>query len=278
VRNWIDLLEAPQRDGRFQYHLSTEPNLIPMRSFAEQSRTNSQAGARGEAGGEGIYTTHALAYWITQLAYEDVDEFPRYCYLVWVRNGGAPSSIDSAHQDLSPPSDVIVLSLLDDLGTGDDMPDIGRIEWRADKWIAQHGADDALTEGKTLTLDINREKATRCLINPSHAELLGIAGSPERWEEIIQRGTTGLILRGMITPLEFGNDAIWWSANGGIHLTICKALGILGGTSSDEDRRYKMFVNIEDGAPVLACHQSQLDHPWVKRMATKGMVVRDFSR
>ena len=129
-----------QREHRLQYHLSVEPNLKPMTPFTRQTRTQSSAGARGEAGGEGIYTTSNPRYWASQLAYEGVGEFPHYLYLVWVKGGGE-GTMWAAHQDASPPEDVTVLTLLGDLGDGDDMPDIGRYEWIGEKWVAAHQAE-----------------------------------------------------------------------------------------------------------------------------------------
>lgn len=126
----------PLRDPHYQFHLSVEPDLKPGLTFAHQTRTVSTVGARGESGGEGIYTTRQLSHWITQLSYEDVDEFPRYVYLVYVK-GPTEGSIWSAHQDCNQPSEVTVLALLDVLDDDPDgpTPDIGKIIWRAQKWI-----------------------------------------------------------------------------------------------------------------------------------------------
>jgi hypothetical protein len=129
------------KDPRFQFHLSVEPDLVPGRSFAEQTRTVSYAGARGDAGeGNGeIYTTSNLRYWITQLSYEDTGDFPENVYLVYVRDG-SEGSIWSPHQDMSPPEDVIVLAKVGVIdASSDDMPDVGKMEWVAEKWLAEHG-------------------------------------------------------------------------------------------------------------------------------------------
>lgn len=132
--------QRPPHEHRLQYHLSVEPDLKPMTPFSRQTRTVSTAGARGEAGGEGVYTTSNPRYWVSQLAYEGIGEFPRYLYLVWVKDGGE-GTIWAAHQDVSPPEDVTVLTLLGDLGNGDDMPNISRYEWIGEKWVAAHPAE-----------------------------------------------------------------------------------------------------------------------------------------
>ncbi len=127
--------------SRFQFHMSVEPNLIPGKSFAEQTRTVSQSGSRGDAGeGNGqIYTTHDLFYWSSQIAYEDVGDFPNYVYLVFVREGGH-GTIHAAHQDMSPPQDVIVLVKIGDSDpNSDDVPDYGRMMAIGERWVKQHG-------------------------------------------------------------------------------------------------------------------------------------------
>lgn len=121
----------------YQYHLSVEPDLKPGKSFANQTRTISYDGARGNAGTDGnvIYTTLNLQYWATQFFYEEVDDFPNNVYLVYVKNP-SKGSIDAAHQDASPPNEVIVLTKLGEIDLEDDnVPDYGKFQWLAQKWI-----------------------------------------------------------------------------------------------------------------------------------------------
>jgi hypothetical protein len=123
-----------RRDPALQYHLSVEPDLVPGLSFARQVRTTSSAGARGDAGGEGIYTTHHPAYWDRQLAIESVGELPSVLYLVKVMEP-SEAVVWSPHQDLSPPGQVVVLAKI--LTIDPDRPlDIGKAEHVAERWIA----------------------------------------------------------------------------------------------------------------------------------------------
>jgi hypothetical protein len=143
MRHLMRLVEGIKMDPRFQYHLSVEPDLVPGKPFSEQTRTISHAGARGDASGEDagyIYTTLNLRHWATQFFYEEVEDFPAFVYLVFVKDGSG-GSIWAAHQDASPPQDVIVLAKLGEIDLeGDDVPDYGLFEWNAQKWIKQNGA------------------------------------------------------------------------------------------------------------------------------------------
>lgn len=145
LRRFINLVEGLKVDPRFQYHLSVEPGLVPGKSFAEQTRTVSYAGARGDAGGEDaghIYTTLNLRHWATQFFYEEVKDFPANVYLVFVEDG-IFGTIETAHQDANPPASVIVLTKLGTIdlsGDNDEVPDYGKFEWLASKWIKQNGA------------------------------------------------------------------------------------------------------------------------------------------
>lgn len=123
-----------RRDPALQYHLSVEPDLVPGVTCARQIRTTSSAGARGEAAGEGIYTTHNPAYWDRQLAYESVGVLPSTLYLVKVLE---PSEADiwSAHQDLSPPEHVVVLAKILTIDPAKPL-DIGRAEHIVEQWMA----------------------------------------------------------------------------------------------------------------------------------------------
>lgn len=123
-----------RRDPALQYHLSVEPDLVPGLSFARQQRTKSSAGARGEAGGEGIYTTHHPAHWDRQMAFENVGDLPSTLYLVKVMEP-SEAVIWSPHQDLSPPGQVVVLAKI--LTIDPERPlDIGRAEHVVERWIA----------------------------------------------------------------------------------------------------------------------------------------------
>lgn len=139
----MHLVEAARWDPRFQFHWSVEPDLIPGKSFAEQHRTVSYAGARGDASGEDagyIYTTHNFVYWATQFFYEEVDDFPAFLYLVYVKNGQS-GTIETPHQDANPPTDVVVLAKVGEIDlTHDGVPDYGRMQWAAERWIKQHGS------------------------------------------------------------------------------------------------------------------------------------------
>lgn len=127
------LTESWEKDPHIQFHLSVEPNLIPGKPFSEQTRTNSSAGARGEAGGSGIYTTRNPQYWFTQLAYENVGDLPCNVYLVSVKEPSIGSTW-AAHQDLSAPSDVIVLAKLMTV-PDDEHLDVGKLFWLANKYL-----------------------------------------------------------------------------------------------------------------------------------------------
>lgn len=122
------------RDPAFQYHFSTEPDLEPGVAFAYQTRTCSSAGARGEACGEGIYSTTNPGYWFTQLARENVAELPRHVYLVRVAEPGL-GTVWAAHQDLSQPADIVVLAKLMVVPDDDTPLDVGRLEWAVDRWL-----------------------------------------------------------------------------------------------------------------------------------------------
>lgn len=151
MRELISIIETTgsKHDPRFQYHMSVEPNLIPGMSFAHQTKTShsSEAGRRGDAfdGDGSIYTTLDLFHWSSQLTYEIPKkqfetDFPHYVYLVFVRNG-ENGSIWAAHQNLSNPDDVIVLTKIGETDPDPDSttPDYGKMIWVSDKWIKQHG-------------------------------------------------------------------------------------------------------------------------------------------
>lgn len=128
-------MPSQQRDIAIQFHLSVEPSLEPGACFSEQVRTVSTDCARGGSMGEGLYTTLNAGYWFSQLAYEEVGELPRHVYLVLVREPSGPNGT-SAHQDLSPPEDVRVLTkLLEMSEDGDDPLPVSKLEWLADRWV-----------------------------------------------------------------------------------------------------------------------------------------------
>lgn len=126
--------ESWEKDVNIQFHLSTEPNLIPGKTFDQQTRTNSSEGSRGESMGEGIYTTKNPGYWFSQLAYEEVGELPTHVYLVKI-NDGSTGSMEAAHQDLSKPEDVLVLTKLMDIPDDDKPLDVGKLYYLADKFL-----------------------------------------------------------------------------------------------------------------------------------------------
>lgn len=144
MRDLMSIVEGKLNlDPRFQFHMSVEPDLVPGKSFAEQTRTVSFAGARGDAfdtQGD-IYTTHNPSYWGTQMAREGMGDFPCHVYLVFVRNGHT-GTIYAPHQDVSPPADVIVLAKVGECDPdSDDVPDYGRMVWLGQKWVKEHGAE-----------------------------------------------------------------------------------------------------------------------------------------
>ncbi len=86
--------------------------------------------------GEGVYTTKNPQYWFAQMAYEDVGDTPEHVYLVFVKNGDV-GSVWSAHQDLSEPQDVTVLTKLMTIPPEQHM-DVGKLYWLADKFLKSH--------------------------------------------------------------------------------------------------------------------------------------------
>ena len=132
----------PKNNTSIQFHMSVEPNLVPGKTFAEQQRTVSKQGSRGDAGDTDghIYTTNNLFYWASQLAFENIDDFPKYVYLVKLKDANS-GSIWAAHQDASPSEDVMVLTKLGEID--DEGTNIGKLDWLGEKWKKQN-----LTEGK----------------------------------------------------------------------------------------------------------------------------------
>jgi len=109
-----------------EYHLSSEPDLIPGKTFAEQKRTVSTLGERGqgEAGqGDNIFTTRDPDSWRDQFEMElgqDAPEaIPQNLYEVMVKNRSPEGYLGEAS---NAPADVRVLrkiiNELDPLGEG----------------------------------------------------------------------------------------------------------------------------------------------------------------
>ncbi len=116
----------------FEFHFSTEPNLVPGKTFAEQTRTVSKPGERGGTGD--IYTTRSPQFWDSQFAYEKIGTQPKYVYLVEVKS---PSKFDPmgslGHQTISKPKDVNVITKLGE-SKPDELFDSGYFEWLAEKF------------------------------------------------------------------------------------------------------------------------------------------------
>ena len=96
-----------------EYHWSTEPDLIPGKTFAEQQRTVSSVGERGLGpSGEGdfIYSTKDPESWMDQFEMElgqDAPEaIPQYLYKVEVNNTSPDGYLGQAS---NVPADVKVL-------------------------------------------------------------------------------------------------------------------------------------------------------------------------
>lgn len=85
-------------------------------------------------------------------------------------------------------------------------------------------------------------------------------------------------LRGMVTPPDFGEELIWWKSGDGLHISACEALGIPGGSSSDDDRRDKLILQLDGGELVLKCHQSRATHPEIQALVEAGARVETYDR
>lgn len=85
-------------------------------------------------------------------------------------------------------------------------------------------------------------------------------------------------LRGIVTPPDFGEVLVWWKANDGLHIDACEALGVPGGSSSDEDRRNKVGLRSRNGEIIVECHVSRLTHPEVKKLLEAGARAAAYER
>jgi len=109
---WKDIEKIESVCGlHLEYHLSTEPKLIPGKFFSQQKRSLSTEGERGGEGENHIYTTISPQSWLSQFEYEhEIDKvtIPKYVYLVWVKN---PEKLGRSVGDesVSKPNEVKVI-------------------------------------------------------------------------------------------------------------------------------------------------------------------------
>ncbi len=114
--------DAGDLAGDIEYHLSSEPNLVSGKTFAEQKRTVSSVGERGygaEGQGDNIFTTRDPQSWRDQfemeLSQDAPESIPKYLYEVRAKN---PSPEGYLGEATNAPGDVTVLRRLDPLGAG----------------------------------------------------------------------------------------------------------------------------------------------------------------
>lgn len=111
----------------FEFHLSTEPDLIEGKPFSQQTRTVSSEGERGDMGAEEkgvIYATDSPEDWYQQFESElaDAPEFiPNNLYIVKVKN---PSKGSHLSQSINKPEDVVVIEKVPNTDEG--TPDFKR--------------------------------------------------------------------------------------------------------------------------------------------------------
>lgn len=86
------------------------------------------------------------------------------------------------------------------------------------------------------------------------------------------------MLRGMVMPPDFGEKLVWWKAADGLHIDACAALGLPGGSSSDEDRRDKLVLQHRDGEFILDCHVSRVTNPEVQALISAGVREAAYER
>lgn len=121
-----------------------------------------------------------------------------------------------------------------------------------------------IMESRTMRLDAPDGREMRVYLSPSPEQLKGLYA---------QHGW----LRGIIH--EEYRETIWWPASAGLHIHVAQALGIPGGSSADEDRVLKLFMqDRKEDFSYIACHESQRQHPHIVRAEQAGIPIKTFKR